>query len=1119
MRLLVIFIITSISLVQATNSYAQKATVSLEVRNRTVKEVLDEIESQSEFTFFFNNRHLDLQRRVSVSEKKSDIFKVLDLIFAETNVRYSVLDKKIILTMDSDVPAKSQTVNRVTGKVVDVNGEPVIGANVFEKGTANGSITDINGNFTLSASRENPVLEISFIGYLSQTVKVKSGDPITITLSENNQLLDEVVVVGYGTQKKGNLTGAISTIKSNEITTTTHSSLAQNLQGKIPGLQIRQQSGAPGEFNTMINIRGFGEPLYVIDGIARDGSVEFQKLNPNDIENISILKDASAAIYGLNAANGVVLVTTKKGAQGKPMFSYNGVVGWQKPTDVPKMANASQILEMLNDANINSGVGPYISKEELLKWQAGGPGYESTDWYAETMKKNSFQQQHDFSVRGGSDAMNFFISFGYVDEQGLLKSNDLNYEKYTVRSNLTANLGKYLTADVMIAGRYDKKEAPGTDFFTIFKGTRAMLPTVRPFVNDDPRYPSKGQPYNEHPIVLSDRNLSGYTENVNKSFQSSASLTYDAPFLKGLKLKGTLAYDSNNSLQKELKKSHNLYSYSESDDTYHNIKIGNPSKISNTNSDDNRLLLQAQLSYNRKFLDIHNIGVTLVYEQNKSWYRYASLRREYEFYTNDQIDLAGLNNQQTEGHETESANISYVGRVNYDYKSKYLIEYAFRYDGSYRYAPENRWGFFPVVSAGWRLSEEDFIKDNLSFIDNLKIRGSYGLVGENAGDPFQYVLGFNASGGGGYEFVNGTYSNGIASPAVVNRNLTWFKSNIKDIGFESGILNGLLNIEFDIYQRDRKGLLSKRNLSLPNTFGGTLPDENLNSDRVRGFDFNISHKNKINDFTYGIAFNLNYARTKNIYVERGVYRSSWDKWKNGDTDRWKDVVWGFDQIDQFQNMEEVIHAPLQNGNLGNTKELPGDYIFRDVNGDGVIDDKDKLPLFYGGQPKLHYGITLSASWKGFDFSALLQGSGKYTVRFGEVYGNILCYRGNTPEYFYDRWHKADPYDSNSEWIPGKWPATRYGIHMGSIYKESRIWRRDASYLRLKSVDIGYTIPSNLVKKYWIDNARIYVTAHNLFTFADSFVKPFDPEKIEGAYSAGFTYPLTRSFNVGLNVTF
>lgn len=358
MRLLVIFIITSISLVQATNSYAQKATVSLEVRNRTVKEVLDQIENQSEFTFFFNNRHLDLQRRVSVSEKKSDIFKVLDLIFAETNVRYSVLDKKIILTTDSDVPAKSQTVNRVTGKVVDVNGEPVIGANVFEKGTANGSITDINGNFTLSASRENPVLEISFIGYLSQTVKVKSGDPITITLSENNQLLDEVVVVGYGTQKKGNLTGAISTIKSNEITTTTHSSLAQNLQGKIPGLQIRQQSGAPGEFNTMINIRGFGEPLYVIDGIARDGSVEFQKLNPNDIENISILKDASAAIYGLNAANGVVLVTTKKGAHGKPMFSYNGVVGWQKPTDVPKMANASQILEMLNDANINSGVGP-----------------------------------------------------------------------------------------------------------------------------------------------------------------------------------------------------------------------------------------------------------------------------------------------------------------------------------------------------------------------------------------------------------------------------------------------------------------------------------------------------------------------------------------------------------------------------------------------------------------------------------------------------------------------------------------------------------------------------------------------------------------------------------------
>lgn len=1119
MKLIVVLIITTVSLIQATNGYAQHASINLEVRNKNIKEVLEEIEKQTDFTFFFNNRHVNMRRQVSVSVKNSSVFKVLDEIFTGTNVSYSVLDKKIILTSEIETTEQEKISGKITGKVMDAIGEPIPGANVSEQGTTNGTITDADGNFVLEIGNENTVIEISFIGYQTQTVKVKSDKPLTVILKDDMQLLDEVVVVGYGTQKKGNLTGAISTIKSDEITTTTHSSLAQNLQGKIPGLQIRQQSGAPGEFNTMINIRGFGEPLYVIDGIARDGSDEFQRLNPNDIENISILKDASAAIYGLNAANGVVLVTTKKGEQGKPKFNYNGVVGWQKPTDIPKMTNASQILEMLNDANTNSGVGPYISKEELLKWQAGIPGYESTDWYEETMKNNSFQQQHDFSVRGGGDMMNFFVSFGYLDEQGLLKTNDLNYKKYTVRSNLTAKLSKHLTADLMISGRYDKKNAPGTDFFTIFKGVRAMLPIVKPFINDDPRYPSKGMPYNEHPVVMSDKDISGYNEDVNKSFQSSASLTYNVPFLEGLSVKGMIAYDSNNNLQKDLKKAYNLYSYTESDDTYQSVKIGNPSKISNTNSDNNRLVLQAQVSYSHKFAEDHNVGATLVYEQNKSWYRYSLLKREYDFYTSDQIDLAGLNNQQTEGHETESANISYVGRVNYDYKGKYLIEYAFRYDGSYRYAPENRWGFFPVVSAGWRLSEESFMKDNFSFLDNLKIRGSYGLVGENAGDPFQYVLGFNASGGGGYEFVNGTYSNGIASPAVVNRNLTWFKSNIKDIGFELGIRNGLLNLEFDVYQRDRKGLLAKRNLSLPNTFGGTLPDENLNSDRVRGFDFNISHKNRINDFVYGISFNLNYARTKNMYVERAPYRSSWDRWKNGNTDRWKDVVWGFDKIGQFQNMEELIQAPLQNGNLGNTKELPGDYIFKDVNGDGVIDEKDKQPLFYGGQPKLHYGITLTASWKGFDFSALLQGSGKYTVRFGEVYGNILCYRGNTPEYFYDRWHRADPYDINSEWIPGEWPATRYGIHMGSIYKESQVWRRDASYLRLKSVDIGYTIPLRLVKKYGVDNLRVYVNAHNLFTFADSFVKPFDPEKIEGAYSAGFTYPLTRSFNVGLNVTF
>lgn len=1120
MKISIILLFLGIFSVSA-NSYSQEAHVTFTLKNVKINDVLDAIRAQTNYSFWYDLEDIDVDRVISVKAENESVRHVLEDIFEGENIDIQLIDNHIVLRAKNKeaYPLVEDTPgHKITGVVKDKQGDAIIGANIMIKGTNEGSTTDIEGKFSLNVNR-GATLIISYIGYKTLEIPITTQDTLNIIMIEDMETLEEVVVVGYGTQKKGNLTGAISTIKTDEITNTPHSSLAQSLQGKIPGLQIRQQAGEPGQFNSMINIRGFGEPLYVIDGIVRDGSNEFQRLNANDIENISILKDASAAIYGLNAANGVVLVTTKKGVTGKPRFTYNGVFGWQKPTDVPAMANAAQYMEIRNDANVNAGLAPFISKEELGKWQQESPGYESTNWHDETMKKSAFQQQHDFSVRGGSDLINFFISFGYLSEDGLLKSNDLSYDKYTVRSNLTAKLSKYLTADVMISGRYDQRLAPGENFFQVFKGTRTTLPTDRPYANNNPAYPGNVMPTKMNPLVMGDKDYSGYAETKNKAFYSSASLTYDAPFLPGLKIKGNIAFDSNNTLGKDVHKSYKLYSYSANDDVYLPEVIGNPSTISNTNSDNNRLVLQAQIAYNQTFASSHNIGATLVYEQSKSWYRYSWLRRDYDFYTNDQIDQAGLNNQQTKGHETEAASRSYVGRFNYDFQGKYLLEYAFRYDGSYRYAPENRWGFFPVVSVGWRISEEKFIKNHIHFIDNLKLRGSYGLVGENAGDPFQYVLGFSTTGGGGYEFINGSYTNGAAAPAIINRNLTWFKSNIKNIGLDVGLFTGKFNMEFDLYQRDRKGLLAKRNLLLPNTFGGTLPDENLNSDRVKGLEFSLSHIHTINDFTYGIKANFNFARTMNVHVERAEFRSSMDKWKNGSSHRWNDVLWGYEQTGQFQNMEKVIHAPLQNGDLGNTRELPGDYIYRDVNGDGVINGQDQLPSFWGGQPKLYYGITLSAGWKGFDFSALLQGSGKYTVRFREIYSEVLAFNGNTPAYFHDRWHLADPYNPASEWIPGKWPASRFYYNVGAMYNESQVWRKDASYLRLKNVELGYTIPSKYLRKYWINSIRIYVNAYNLVTFADSFVKPFDPEKIEGDFSAGFTYPLTRSFNVGLNVSF
>ena len=962
---------------------------------------------------------------------------------------------------------------RVKGHVSDVNQELLIGVSIQEKGTSNGIITDVNGGFSLEVSPK-ATLVVSYVGYATQEFPIKNQTDFDIVLQEDAQLLNEVVVVGYGTQKKGNLTGAIASIKSDEILTTTHSSLAQNLQGKVAGLQIRQQSGEPGSFDNMISIRGFGTPLYVIDGIPRDGSGEFQRLNPTDIESISILKDASAAIYGLNAANGVILVTTKKGQKGKPRFNYSGVFGWQKPTDVPEMMNAGQFMDIKNEASINAGGEPILTKEELMKWKEGAPGYESTDWYDEAMKGSAFQQQHNFSVTGGSENVDFFFSLGYLTDNGIVKNDGFDYEKYTFRSNLSAKLSKHLTAEVLIGGRYDTKKTPRFTFFDIFKATRAAWPTERPFANNNPDYPSKVF-LDNNPVAMSDPDIVGYSQTNNKALQTTASVKYDVPFVQGLQIKATGAYDSNMYMGKNAHRSYDVFTYASETDTYLKQTIGAPAYINNSYDDHNKLVLQAQVSYQRLFNKRHNVGVTLVYEQSKYWYRNSSLHRDYDFYTNDQVDQGSVNNMKNGGYETEEASMSYIGRFTYDYMSRYLVEFAFREDGSYRYAPGARWGFFPVVSVGYRISEEKFIKDNLTFIDNLKLRASYGTVGENTGEPFQYVQGFSTTGGGGYSFVDGVYTGGAASPGIINPNLTWLKSKTLNIGIDVGLFKGLLNFEMDLYQRDRKGLLAKRNLSLPNTFGGSLPDENINSDRVRGIDLSVSHNNSIGSFHYGVKFNMNFARTMNRYVERAPFRSSMEKWRNGSSNRWNDMSWGFVPVGQFQDMDDVNSYILQNGDQGNIQELPGSFKYEDVNGDGLLDDNDLQPLFWTGQPKMHYGITLNASYKGFDFNALLQGSGKYSVRFTEIYSEIMALNGaNMPTYFYDRWHRADPYDPNSEWIPGKWPASKASSsgQVGSMYKESKIWRRDASYLRLKNIEIGYTIPKRLLAKTGLADVRV-----------------------------------------------
>ena len=1100
--ILLVFVLLAFTL----NAQAQSDNISIDVSGKKIVNVLNEISDKSGVMFSYESVVDEIP--LMVSGKKSGSLKVvLDWLFTDTGIEWKeISSRRVVLTVNKRKEAKEIEVKantfQVKARVCSLDGQPLVGAAVV--GYQNSAtITDLDGNFVLDVEPDSS-LEVSFMGYITAIVKASEVNGKTIYLKEDLFMLEELVMIGYGTKKKESLTGSISSINNKELVTTVHSSLSESLAGKVSGFRVRQNSGEPGSYDSSINIRGFGSPLYVIDGVPSDlGASEFQRINPADIESISVIKDASAAIFGLRAANGVVLVKTKRGSSGAAKVNYSQTFGLESPTDLPQMCSRGQWATLRNEANINAGAAPYFTHEQLQQQWDG----ISTNWQEEVLKDYSTQQQYSISVSGGNDVASYFASFGYVDENGLLKTEDIDYNKYTLRTNLTANLAEGLSLDVNISGMYDEKDSPYFSFYDIYYAAVTCLPDSVPYVNGDKDYPMWQSFLN--PVVIADADRTGYQKTNNKHFSTNLSLTYDVPFLKGLQAKIMGSYQSYYTGTKSVAKEYKLYTYDSDSDTYSSVKKNSPSTIGNYLNNLDMLTLQAQMSYSNSF-GKHNVSGLIAYEQHQSFGRVSGLSREYSFFTKDQVDMASLNNMKNNGMESQTASLSLIGRFNYDYASKYLAELAFRNDASYRYAPGYRSGFFPVFSAAWRIAKEDWMQQYSSWLNELKIRASIGLVGEDAGDPFQFISAYSLAGGAGYEFIDGVWTDGASSPSIVNEKLSWYTSCTKDLGITAELFANRLSFEFDVYQRDRNGLLSTRLTTLPNTFGASLPQENLNSDRVRGFDLTLGWRSHIGDFHYSISGTLNYSRTMNQYIEEASALNSYNYWKSGTAYRYNDVVWAYDMIGQFQTQEEINTAPIQGGSNGNTKLKPGDYRYRDVNDDGIINDLDMLPLFFNGTPKLYYGINLSFDWKNIDANVVFQGAGCYTVRYSGVYAEVLAYDLNTPAYFYDRWHQVDPYNPDSEWVAGKWPATRLVTDAGSNYYESSVWRRDASYLRLKSLEIGYTFKNFL---------RVFFAGHNLLTICDPFVKMFDPEKAEGLNNMGFTYPLAKSYNLGVNLFF
>lgn len=1007
----------------------------------------------------------------------------------------------------------------VKGTVTNDEGQPLAAAVVMEDGTTNGASTGSDGTYTIMV-KEGAVLTVSYIGYSSVEKKLGKGQTtMDFILAEDNLFLTETVVVGYGTQKKVNLTSAISVIDNDEIKTTTGTGIITKLQGKVAGLNIRQMSSEPGSYDNSVNIRNFGTPIYIIDGIQRTTS-DFNRLNSEDIESISVLKDASAAIYGLNASNGVVIVTTKQGSDGKTRFKFNANVGFSSPTSLVEMTDAYGYYTLQNYASVNYGGEPVISFDELEKYRLGLPGYETTDFRSLVLKHNAIRQEYNFSADGGTERETYYMNVNYINDGGLLKTNDISYDKLALRSNVKAKLSNDLTAAVNLSAYRDKKTQPFAGFYNTWRAVVSTIPYRRPFANDNPDYlQNLNDGDTRNPLGLADSDKSGYNSQEINSYQITAELAYAPSWFKGFELKGRVAYDQRFMETKSLQKEYHVYDYNPETDAYRQTTLNSPNRISNKFDKTRYITSQVQGTYKKQIAEDHNLAATIVFETRSYDYSYLQTTKMYDFYSIDEVSYAADKDAKTTGLSSKARNMSFLGRINYDYKGKYLVEVSARYDGSNRYHKDVRWGFFPVVSAGWRISEEQFMK-NQRVVTNLKLRGSYGVVGQDQGEAYQYISAYSLGSSKWTSFEPDKTVQGINTPALVNKDLTWTKNYIADVGFDIGFFKNRLSITFDLFQRLRTGILATRAVSLSNTFGATYPQENLNSTITRGLELSILHDNRIGDLNYSISGNVTLSREKSGYIESAERTNAWSWFRDNKAYRYSDIVWGYNVLGQFQNQAEIDAAPIQNGSNGNSFVYPGDWNYEDVNGDGIIDGDDARPIAYGSTPILNYGLNISLGWKGIDLNILFQGAAGFSARYSLVYTEPLWKNSNSAATFLDCWHK-DPYNPG-EWIPGKWPSTRASTasNAGLTYSENNRWRRPSDYLRLKNVELGYSLPQEWTRKAKIQSIRIFVSGTNLLTVCDPFIKGFDPERNStGTGSYAFDYPLTRTINIGVDINF
>ncbi|MEY8485651.1 TonB-dependent receptor [uncultured Parabacteroides sp.] len=1122
MRLSILMLFVSIGLVFAENSYSQSTLLSLDIKNQTVQNVLDEIEKQSDFHFFYNNKQVNTSRIVSIKSSNKNVFSILEELFKGTDIRYSVMEKSIILSIESKNDVTQQSSDKtISGIVTDINKEPIIGANVSVKGTTIGTITDVDGHYSLPGVPEKAILVFSFVGMKAQEIIVNNKTTINISLEETAIGLGEVVAIGYGTTKKATITGSIASMKGDKLKSIPANNFTNALAGKFAGLTAVTTSGQPGSDNSTLRIRGSNtlgdnNPLVVVDGIA---GRDMNRLNPADVESITVLKDASAAIYGAQAANGVILVTTKRGVIGKPVINVNVRQGWATPTIVPEWADAATYAQALNEIDSYANRQPRYTDDDIRMFRDGSDpwGHPNTDWYDLIFKRFTPQTYVDASLRGGSDKVKYFVSAGFNYQKGIFQRSANSYRQMDIRSNLDAKVTKYVNLGIDLAARQENRN----------NSTAALSELLRYGMGRPNRvafygeYPASGYEGGMNPAVVA-TNATGYDHNISYILTSNAKLDITIPGIEGLTVTGNVAFDKYIRNQKTWKTPWTLYSWDGKTLDANNMPVvsGASSGYSSPSlnqymQDDHGLTLNALINYSHTFGEAHGLKAMVGIERKTGESMNFSAYRTYFASTLiDELFAGGDLDKTNTGSASHDARINYFGRFNYDYLSKYLVEFVFRYDGSYIFPKRKQYGFFPSISLGWVISEENFWKEKLSFINSFKLRGSWGQTGNDRVSPYQYLAsyGFDNSAAGNMHspkdsknttvFDGNTEAKFLKELRIPNPSITWEVANQGNIGFDLQTLNGNLRISADYFHNIRSNILCYRNASIPATAGLTLPRENIGKVKNQGFEFDITYNNNIGDFTYQIGLNGGFSKSKIIFWDESPnvpdYQRATGKPINPSLISDNSAGLYYEAIGIFKDEADIEKYPHWQG------AKPGDIIFKDVNNDGKIDGLDRVRSDKTNIPTLTGGLNIDLGYKDFYLTLGFQGAAGAT-RYHEVESGEA---GNfSMEDLKDRWTPTNTSASKP----------RVGNYRSEYWNQTQTgpntyWNRKSDYIRLKNLEFGYNMPQKFYHKLGIESARIYFSGMNLFTICG--MKTFDPET-----TSAVAYPLNKIYSIGLALTF